>query len=51
MDYAISISNDHVDDAVMYANEISNNYIYQCGTAAIAVVEFGGANAKYLTLL
>ncbi len=46
MDYAISISNDHVDNAVMFANEISNNYIYQCGTAAIAVVEFGGLNAK-----
>lgn len=44
MDYAISISNDDRDDAVMYGNQISNNYIYTCGTSAIAVCEFGGRN-------
>lgn len=44
MDYAISISNDDTDNAVMFGNEISGNYIYQCGTAAIAVAEFGGSN-------
>jgi hypothetical protein len=44
MDYAISISNDDRPNADIYGNEICDNYIYQCGTAAIAVVEFGGAN-------
>lgn len=44
MDYAISISNDDRPNAVVYGNEVSYNYIYQCGTAAIAVCEFGGSN-------
>lgn len=44
MDYAISISNDDRPNVVMYGNEISYNYIYQCGTSAIAVCEFGGVN-------
>ncbi|MFM0769474.1 right-handed parallel beta-helix repeat-containing protein [Escherichia coli] len=44
MDYAISISNDDRNNVVMYGNQISNNYIYTCGTSAIAVCEFGGLN-------
>lgn len=46
MDYAISISNDDRPNCVMYGNEISGNYIYQCGTSAIAVCEFGGTNPQ-----
>jgi hypothetical protein len=52
MDYAISISNDNRPNCVMYGNEISGNFIYQCGTSAIAVCEFGGANPqiRYTTI-
>ncbi|AGF89194.1 hypothetical protein SP029_01072 [Salmonella phage FSL SP-029] len=44
MDYAISISNDDRPNCVMHANEVAYNFIYECGTSAIAVCEFGGAN-------
>lgn len=44
MDYAISISNDDRPNCVMHANEVAYNYIYECGTSAIAVCEFGGVN-------
>jgi hypothetical protein len=52
MDYAISISNDDRPNVVMYGNEISGNFIYQCGTSAIAVCEFGGTNPqiRYTTI-
>jgi len=52
MDYAISISNDDRPNVVMTANEITNNFIYKCGTSAIAVCEFGGTNPqiRYTTI-
>ena len=46
IDYCISISDDATNGATLHGNLIAGNYLYQCGTSAIAVSQFGGTGVS-----